>query len=151
MTKKIKGFSLPSGLNLSESSFSNYKICANLFNLWQIKNYFYQMKFINLHTHKFTNNPEILEIVNQYPTEFEATIPNFSIGIHPWKIDLNRVEADLQIIEEKLQQANCHSLGHESLLELAKQAPQTTSSIIIPKLCQSILVMSTQETSPQTT
>jgi TatD DNase family protein len=111
MTKKIKGFSLPSGLNLSESSFSNYKICANLFNLWQIKNYFYQMKFINLHTHKFTNNPEILEIVNQYPTEFEATIPSFSIGIHPWKIDLNRVEADLKIIGQKLQLPNCLALG----------------------------------------
>ena len=69
------------------------------------------MKFINLHTHKFTNNPNVLEIVNQYPQEFEATILFYSIGIHPWYINESRVEADLQIIEEKLQLQNCLALG----------------------------------------
>lgn len=69
------------------------------------------MKCINLHTHKFTNNPKITEIVNQYPSEFEDTIPNFSIGIHPWKINVNSIEADLEIIEEKIQLASCYALG----------------------------------------
>lgn len=69
------------------------------------------MKYVNLHTHHFKNNSEIIEIVNQYPNEFDATIPNFSVGIHPWKIDLDRVEADLEIIEEKLQLSNCYALG----------------------------------------
>ena len=67
------------------------------------------MKFINLHTHKFSNQENI--IVNQYPQNFDATIPNYSIGIHPWYIDENRVEADLEIIEEKLKLKNCLALG----------------------------------------
>lgn len=69
------------------------------------------MKYFNLHTHKFSNNPEILELVNQYPWEFDASIPNYSIGIHPWYIDENRLENDLKTIEEKLQLKECLALG----------------------------------------
>ena len=69
------------------------------------------MKFINLHTHKFTNDATILELVNRYPSDFKEDIPNFSIGIHPWYIDENRVEVDLKIIEEKLQLKQCLALG----------------------------------------
>jgi TatD DNase family protein len=69
------------------------------------------MKFVNLHTHKFTNDSEVLEVVNQYPWEFDAAIPNYSIGIHPWYIDENRLESDLKTIEEKLQLKQCIALG----------------------------------------
>jgi len=69
------------------------------------------MQYFNLHTHKFTNNPTILELVNQYPWEFDESIPHYSIGIHPWYIDENRLELDLKIIEEKLQQPKCLALG----------------------------------------
>jgi TatD DNase family protein len=69
------------------------------------------MKFFNLHTHKFTGNPAFFELVNQYPWEFEATIPQYSIGIHPWYIDENRLEQDLKIIEEKLALSECLALG----------------------------------------
>jgi TatD DNase family protein len=69
------------------------------------------MKFFNLHTHKFTNTPEILELVNQYPWDFDATIPQYSIGIHPWYIDEIRLESDLKIIDAKLQLAECLALG----------------------------------------
>jgi TatD DNase family protein len=69
------------------------------------------MKFFNLHTHKFTNQDSILELVNQYPQEFDDTIPYYSIGIHPWYIKEEWLEADLQIIESKLQEPNCLALG----------------------------------------
>ena len=69
------------------------------------------MPFFNLHTHKFTNKSNILELVNQYPWEFDIAIPNYSIGIHPWHIDKNRLESDLKIIEEKLQLDECLALG----------------------------------------
>ncbi len=69
------------------------------------------MKYFNLHTHKFTNSPNIFELVNQYPWEFDATIPNYSIGIHPWYIDTNRLDNDLKNIEEKLQLSECLALG----------------------------------------
>jgi TatD DNase family protein len=69
------------------------------------------MHFLNLHTHKFTNQDTVLELVNQYPQEFDAEIPFYSIGIHPWYIDEQRLETDLQIIERKLQEPNCLALG----------------------------------------
>jgi TatD DNase family protein len=69
------------------------------------------MKLFNLHTHHYTNNHTILELVNQYPEKFDETIPFYSIGIHPWYLVENRVEADLKIIEKKLQEPNCLALG----------------------------------------
>jgi TatD DNase family protein len=69
------------------------------------------MKYYNLHTHKFTNNPDVFELVNQYPWEFNENIPSYSIGIHPWFIDENRLSTDLQIIEEKLKLSECLALG----------------------------------------
>ena len=69
------------------------------------------MQFFNLHTHKFTNNPSVLELVNQYPWEFDATIPQYSIGIHPWYIKEERIANDLKIIEEKLALNECLALG----------------------------------------
>ncbi|MQP52569.1 MULTISPECIES: TatD family hydrolase [unclassified Flavobacterium] len=68
-------------------------------------------KFINLHTHKFSNLDNVIEVVNQYPWEFDTSIPNYSIGIHPWYIDESRLESDLNIIKEKLQLTSCLALG----------------------------------------
>ena len=69
------------------------------------------MQFINLHTHSFSNQEDILEVVNQYPWEFDRTISNYSIGIHPWYIDKNRLNSDLEVIEEKLNLDECLALG----------------------------------------
>lgn len=69
------------------------------------------MKLFNLHTHHFTNDSTILELVNQYPWEFKDAIPHYSIGIHPWFIDENRLEADLKIIAEKLPLESCLAVG----------------------------------------
>lgn len=69
------------------------------------------MNFFNLHTHQFSNQPAVLELVNQYPWEFNEAIPVYSIGIHPWHINEERLEQDLALIEEKLQTSNCLALG----------------------------------------
>ena len=69
------------------------------------------MEFFNFHTHQFTNQPDILELVNQYPQEFDASIPFYSIGIHPWYIKEDQIDEDLRIIEEKLQTENCLAIG----------------------------------------
>lgn len=68
------------------------------------------MKY-NIHTHKSTNEENVLEIVNQYPNEFDTSVPYFSIGIHPWYIELDKVDEHIRIIEEKLQLKNCLALG----------------------------------------
>jgi len=69
------------------------------------------MDYFNFHTHQYTNQSNILELVNQYPKDFDAAIPFYSIGIHPWYIDENRIDEDLKIIEEKLKQENCLAIG----------------------------------------
>lgn len=69
------------------------------------------MQFFNLHTHQFTNQQDVLELVNQYPQEFEAAIPFYSIGIHPLFIDENRLEKDFQILDQKLAMPQCLALG----------------------------------------
>lgn len=69
------------------------------------------MQFINLHTHSYSNKASVLEIVNQYPWEFNNEISRYSIGIHPWYITENRLESDLKCIEEKLKLEECLALG----------------------------------------
>lgn len=69
------------------------------------------MIFFNLHTHKGTNQANVIELVNQYPQEFDAKIPFYSIGIHPWYIKEERLEADLAIIEYNINNPNCLAIG----------------------------------------
>jgi TatD DNase family protein len=69
------------------------------------------MNYFNLHTHTYTNQDDVLELVNQYPQEFTNAIPFYSIGIHPWFIVEDRIEADLAIIESKLNESNCLAVG----------------------------------------
>lgn len=69
------------------------------------------MHFINLHKHSYSNDASVLEVVNQYPWEFNPKIPQYSIGIHPWYIDEARLTSDLKCIAKKLQQKECLALG----------------------------------------
>lgn len=68
------------------------------------------MKY-NLHTHSYSHNDNVVEIVNQYPLEFSSIIPIYSIGIHPWYIVMDRIEEELAIIKDKLSTRECVALG----------------------------------------
>ncbi len=67
--------------------------------------------YYNLHTHKATNQPDIFELVNQYPKDFDASIPNYSMGIHPWYIVEEKIEDELAFLESKLSDKNCLAIG----------------------------------------
>jgi TatD DNase family protein len=90
------------------------------------------MQFFNLHTHKYTNQENVLELVNQYPQEFDETIPFYSIGIHPWYIREEQLETDLQIIESKLKESNCLALG-ECGLDKRIEAPLELQQIVFER------------------
>ena len=90
------------------------------------------MEFFNFHTHQFTNQTDILELVNQYPQEFDASIPYYSVGIHPWYIVDKRIDADLTIIEEKLQTKNCLAIG-ECGLDKRIEVPLEQQVIVFKK------------------
>lgn len=69
------------------------------------------MEYFNLHTHQFTNQEAVFELVNQYPWEFNAAVSLYSIGIHPWYIKTDRIASDLKTIEEKLVLDSCLAIG----------------------------------------
>lgn len=69
------------------------------------------MQYFNLHTHSNSNQPDVVELVNQYPHEFIDLIATYSIGIHPWFIVEERVESDFAIIESKLKEPGCLAVG----------------------------------------
>ena len=86
------------------------------------------MHYFNLHTHIYINQDDVLELVNQYPQEFTDIIPNYSIGIHPWFIVEDRIEADLAIIESKLKESSCLAVGECGLdkrIEIPFELQQT--------------------------
>lgn len=88
------------------------------------------MQYFNLHTHQFTNDAEILELVNQYPQEFDAAISNYSIGIHPLFIDENRLESDFQILEQKISSPACLAIGECGLDKRSETAFETQLKVL---------------------
>jgi TatD DNase family protein len=90
------------------------------------------MQFYNLHTHKFTNDAAVLELVNQYPWEFDSAIPFYSVGIHPWYISEERLESDLKTIEEKLRLTKCLALG-ECGLDKRIEVPMALQTEVFEK------------------
>ena len=86
------------------------------------------MRFINIHTHQFSADSNVLELVNQYPLQVDQSIPQYSVGIHPWHINIETIESELQIVREQLALPNCIALGEcgldkriETPLELQQQ------------------------------
>ncbi|GIQ59807.1 TatD family hydrolase [Flavobacterium collinsii] len=90
------------------------------------------MEFFNFHTHQFKNQSNVLELVNQYPQEFDASIPFYSVGIHPWYIKEGQIDAELKIIEEKLQSKNCLAIG-ECGLDKRIEIPLEQQIIVFEK------------------
>jgi TatD DNase family protein len=68
------------------------------------------MMLYNLHTHKSSGKPQVFEVVNRYPYE-ELDTPYFSTGIHPWHIDMDKLEEQLAITDERLKLPNCLAIG----------------------------------------
>lgn len=104
------------------------------------------MEYFNLHTHKYTNTPGTMELVNQYPWEFDVTIPQYSIGIHPWYISEERLEQDLAVIAQKLALPECLALGECGLdkridIPMPLQTKVFESQIVLAERFQKPLVL----------
>jgi TatD DNase family protein len=95
-------------------------------------NYFCGMKYFNLHTHQYTNQPDVLELVNQYPQQLDSLIPYYSIGIHPLYIDENRLETDCKVLDEKLALPECLALG-ECGLDKRSATPLTEQLLVFER------------------
>jgi TatD DNase family protein len=68
------------------------------------------MIFFDVHTHKKALLENVFSIENKYSDALDFTTP-FSIGIHPWFINEDKIKEALLSVEEKLQEENCVALG----------------------------------------
>lgn len=88
----------------------------------------------NIHTHHFSNNSEIVELVNQYPNEINTELPNFTVGIHPWYLNENTFLDDLAVIKNVIQKSNCKAIGECGLDKRIETSIEIQKKILIPQL-----------------
>lgn len=69
------------------------------------------MKYVNLHTHSANITVDTISICNQYPRFYVENHSIYSIGIHPWHINLEFIEEELSIISNKIFDKNCLAIG----------------------------------------
>jgi TatD DNase family protein len=75
------------------------------------------MNFIDIHTHNLLPSKNTSSIFNCYPSSI-LQIDLFSIGIHPWFLNNDTVETELDIIEKKILEKNCLAIGECGLDKL---------------------------------
>lgn len=93
------------------------------------------MEFFNLHTHRYTAS-DVFELVNQYPDAFDESVPHYSVGIHPWRIDEGKTASQLDFIEKKLTDEKCLAIGECGLdkrieMPLEKQIPVFEAQLLL--------------------
>lgn len=88
----------------------------------------------NIHTHHFSNNSEIVELVNQYPNEVHAELPSFTVGIHPWYLNENALSDDLAVMENTVQLPNFKAVGECGLDKRIETSLEIQKKILIPQL-----------------
>ena len=88
----------------------------------------------NIHTHTFSNNSEIVELVNQYPNEINIELPNFTVGIHPWYLNETTFLEDLTAIENVIQLPNFKAVGECGLDKRIETSIEIQKKILIPQL-----------------
>src|SRR5690554_1056972 len=90
--------------------------------------------YFDIHIYQFSNNPEIVELVNQYPKEVDTSLPSFTVGIHPWYLNEERFDEELQLIEKYLSLKNCKALGECGLDKRIETSIDVQKKVLIPQL-----------------
>lgn len=88
----------------------------------------------NIHTHNFSNNKNVVELVNQYPKEVDVTLPSFTVGIHPWHANEDTFLKELSIIEQFIHLPNFMAVGECGLDKRIETPIDIQKKILIPQL-----------------
>ncbi len=67
--------------------------------------------FYNTHSHKQSSDLKEVTLYNQYPQELNLGISCFSTGIHPWYINIQDIQKELEIIISVVNHTNCKAVG----------------------------------------
>lgn len=76
--------------------------------------------FINAHTHHCSNQADVLDLINYFPTDTIEPTAYFSVGLHPWSIHTVTLQTDLERLENLLQHPSCLALGEIGLDKVSK-------------------------------
>jgi TatD DNase family protein len=93
-----------------------------------------KIQFIDTHTHHLIESKDVILIKNYFPKDSISSDTFFSVGIHPWYIDLNTSEADIKLIEIHFKNQNCIAIGECGLDRAIKFDYQFQKSIFIKQL-----------------
>lgn len=99
--------------------------------------------YYNIHTHCSDQLPNVVSIVNHFPSDFSDGKSFFSVGIHPWYIDQNNLAEDFLGIEKQMQDANCVAIG-----ECGLDKKQATDIIIQQAIFEKQLHIANQVKKP---
>jgi len=86
--------------------------------------------YIDIHVHKFYNEEDVIILNNIFPEEvinLDSRI-FYSIGLHPWNIEVGTIEKNLKIVENLMSNENFLAVGESGIdkkinipLDLQKQ------------------------------
>ncbi len=66
---------------------------------------------VDLHVHGESARPDILAVRNRFPGEPPPSSGPFTVGLHPWHVDMARLEADLAAVAAGARHPRCLAVG----------------------------------------
>lgn len=90
--------------------------------------------YYNIHTHSFSTNQQVIEIVNQYPKEINSNLPIYSVGIHPWYLNEIDFQKELLLIEKHIQSPGFKAVGECGLDKRIDTPLELQKKLCIPQL-----------------
>lgn len=90
--------------------------------------------YYNIHTHLFSTNQQVIEIVNQYPKEINSNLPIYSVGIHPWYLNEIDFQKELLLIEKHIQSPGFKAVGECGLDKRIDTPLELQKKLCIPQL-----------------
>lgn len=76
--------------------------------------------FLNVHTHHLSQQSNVVDLYNQFPSDWNNDANPFSIGLHPAFIKTTTLEKEFEFITQKILKNNCLALGEIGLDKLCK-------------------------------
>lgn len=90
--------------------------------------------YYNIHTHSFSTNQQVIEIVNQYPKEINSNLPIYSVGVHPWYLNEIDFHNELLLIEKHIQSPGFKAVGECGLDKRIDTPLELQKKLCIPQL-----------------
>src|SRR5690554_2517738 len=90
--------------------------------------------YYNIHTHSYSKNSQVIEIVNQYPNQINTSFPIYSVGIHPWYLNENDFNQQLKSIQNNIQNTGFKAVGECGLDKRIDTPLELQKKLCIPQL-----------------